>query len=475
MIRLWAGSEESWDMVLHAQQMVDEGIKAGRFSASSASDFPPIYQIQDGQAIVNIDGATVDGSAGFMRYFGVLGYDEIGQALIDVAMNPDVKSILMNINSPGGDVAGIVDMSKLIGQIGALKPMAGYTGKMMASAGYWMGSSIPGPVNAGPTAIIGSIGVLRVHSERSQQLTNDGVKTTIMRAGEHKALANPIEPLTEAAKAEIQQQLDDVHVMFKTTVAKNRPNMSADQLAEATTGKTYLGRRAVTSGLVDKISTLDETLKQLDKAKIVPNNPSKSKGQIMKITLSAEQQAKIASGVSIAEIGLTPEQVKAIADQNTADQKAQQEADAAKAKLEEDAAKAKAAETTTTTTTEVVMSAIDLLKSQLTAKDAELVTTKAELINLKASTQSANENSAGLLKIAQQATGQLQIALGNSSTTEAMDAATVIATHAKLNETFLSKFKVGGAAASTTVSDEAKPEDKATAELLSRLNAAKSK
>jgi signal peptide peptidase SppA len=435
----WAGSDESYELVVKAQAKVDDllakpGMTAGWLEDALAK-LPPLWRHEGSTAVVEVNGPVVNGSAGFMRLFGVLGYDDIGQAAVAAATHPDTKGMLYHINTPGGDVAGIVDMSALLGQLSSLKPSAVHTTELMASAGYWMASAIRGAISAGPTAVVGSIGVLRVHTETSKRLEEQGIKATVLRSGEYKAELNSIEPLTEGAKARAQEQLAEVHKLFRKQVAAGRPNLAADQLAEVTKGQTFLGQAAVKAGLVDKVQSFDLALKLLDKQKHSSNTPSNSKGKAMAITLTQDQLTALRAGKSMAEIGLhedgTPMTAEEIAarDQATADTAAAAELSTLKAEL----ATVKGQLTT-------VQGELASANTALTAARADVAAANVKVADL----QKVAQHHEGLLAIAKEATANMLIPMGGTkAAVDAMDAAGVVAEHARVKPEFLAKFPAG--------------------------------
>lgn len=455
---LWAGSQASYDAVALAEKKLEDGKRAGMYSGSP-DNLPPLWEKRGSVGVVSIDGSLIDGDSGWLRLFGIVGYENIAQATIDAASDPDVKSLLFHVNSGGGAVNGCADTGRLISQVSALKPSATYTSNMMASAAYWLGSSVQGDIHTSQTAEVGSIGVLTVTREYTKQLEAEGVKVTVLRSGDKKALSNPYEPLSDIAKADIEAKLADVHDIFKAAVAKNRPDMSAVDLKAATDGSTFLGKRAVTAGLADKVSTFEQALKLLDKAATKQDNSSKStKGSTMKVVLTAEQIAAISAGATLASLGIeehvpTPEEAAAkLAAKLEADAKL-----AADAKLEADAADAAA---------KLVADAgkpgdvVALLQSQLVTANAEAMSAKVALETLKVTTQSQTAAHDGLLKIAREAIGKMSVALGGSAAAaDTLDAAAAIAEHARIGETFKEKFKVGGVAASAAPAEKSAAAD----------------
>lgn len=447
---LWAGSQESFDVVLAAEKQVAEGMKAGRFSGSADDGLPPLWRKEGSTAVIKISGSLIDGDSGWMRMFGVTGYNNIAEATIAAATDPDVKSLLFHISSSGGQVHGMFETAKLLGQVSAMKPSLTFTDSTMASAAYSLGSSIAGEIHSTPTAESGSIGVLTVAREISKQLERDGVTVKVMRSGDMKARINPFEAMTPEAEAHLQSQLNDVHDMFRAQVAKNRPKMTAEDLVQATDGRTFLGKRAVSAGLVDKVSSFEQALKLLDKHSATQDTSSNSKGgKKMNIVLTQQQLAAIQAGATPLSLGIVLEgsaedQAAALAAATVADEV-----------VEDPKPVVETADKKPDTVAAPPVDAVALLQAQLTTTHANLVVTQAELLNLKASTQSAKTEHEGLLAIARASVGKMMIALGGSdAAAQSMDAATAIAEHAKVSTTFLTKFKTGQQTAATPVDNK---------------------
>ncbi len=439
MIKLWAGEDiSSFHLVLSAQAKVEAlrasaGMTAGMMDTMMA-ELPPLWRHEGGTAVIEVQGPLVAGSAGWMRLFGVLGYDDLAKAVIEAASHENTKRMLYHINTPGGDVTGLIEMGELLGQVSAMVPSATHTSEQMCSAGYWLASSIKNNyITTGPVAAVGSIGVLKLHRDVSQQLANDGVKMTVLRSGKYKAEINPIEPLTEAVQGRAEAQLADVHNMFRAQVAKGRPQLSAEELAEVTEGQVYLGARAVKAGLADKVGSFDLALKLLDKRKHSRDTSSNSKGKAMNLT--PEQLAAIAAGTPLQAFGLNTDGTAMSAEEITAytDKVA---ADAAAAT----AAAAAAAAPAITQPADADKGVVALLQEQLASANAKVVALSVAADKHTAMAASFD----GLLTIARKATANMLIPMGGTSAAvDGMDAAAIVAEHARVQPLFLEKFKAG--------------------------------
>jgi capsid assembly protease len=253
--QVWAGTQEALDLVLQASAEAVK-LQAARAGADPF-ELPPLVAIQDGVGVVDIKGPLISGSAGFMRLFGITGYSDIQEALGEVMSSSKVKSILLSVASGGGAVAGADETSLFIRRVSAVKPVFTYAGGNMASAALWLGSAgIKRYASA--TSIVGSLGVLLTHVERSEGMKKDGYGVTVMRSGKYKALANSLEPLSDLAKQELQAQVDGLNDIFEARIAENY-GVSARTVSERMgQGREFLGTAAVKAGLLEGIASFDE-------------------------------------------------------------------------------------------------------------------------------------------------------------------------------------------------------------------------
>jgi len=257
---LWAGTTESWQELVTTYEASTP--KLAELLAKSDSDgpeLPPIWERAGDVAVVNIHGSLVSGSSGWYRMFGILGYDDIQEALIEAVGDKQVKSILLNVRSGGGHVEGVSDLSHFISDVDGVKPVTTFASGTMASAAYWLGAN-GRHILAAETSVLGSLGVLIVHAERSKQYADAGLKVTVIRSGKYKALVNAYEPLTDAAKEELQTQVDYIDDLFMTHVGKSLGIDKKTVTSRMGQGREFIGRMAVDVGLAEEITNMTGAL-----------------------------------------------------------------------------------------------------------------------------------------------------------------------------------------------------------------------
>lgn len=182
----------------------------------------------------------------------------------DAAVNdPDIGAIVLDIDSPGGAVAGTPELAAKVFAARGKKPIIAVANGLMASAAYWIGSAADTAYATPSSEGVGSIGVFTVHEDISGMAEKQGVKFTVIKAGKHKAEASPYEPLSAEAEEFIQGQVDEVDQMFNAAIAKHRGIRVADVRAGFGQGRAFSAKQALDAGMIDSIATLDDVLASL--------------------------------------------------------------------------------------------------------------------------------------------------------------------------------------------------------------------
>lgn len=177
-----------------------------------------------------------------------------------------VGAIVIDVDSPGGAVNGVDELSTEIHKARGTKPVVAVANSLAASAAYWIASATDELVVT-PSGEVGSIGVLAAHEDASAAYETAGVRMTLITAGKYKAEGNPYEPLTEEARAAMQERVDEYYSMFTKAVARNRGVGVAAVREGYGEGRVVGARKALEAGMVDRIATLDETIDRLANAR----------------------------------------------------------------------------------------------------------------------------------------------------------------------------------------------------------------
>ncbi len=232
--------------------------KIGRPLASE----PKAYSVQDGVAILPIEGVIAKRANLFSQISGGVSTELVGRDFRDALADPAVHSIILTIDSPGGTVDGTQTLADLIAS--STKPVVSLASGTMASAAYWIGSAASSIYITDSTTVVGSIGVVATHQDVSKAQAAQGIKTTEIYAGKYKRIASSYEPLTKEGKQVMQDQVDYTYGLFVEAVAKQRGVSTDTVLQNMADGRIFIGQQAIDAGLVDGVSTLDVLVQQLN-------------------------------------------------------------------------------------------------------------------------------------------------------------------------------------------------------------------
>lgn len=213
------------------------------------------YTIENGVAILTISGPIVRKDSFWSLWLGCISIPTILSGLKAAYEDPAVKALVLYNDSPGGTAQGLEPIADLIHMIDQEKPVVSYATGMMASADYWIGSAARSIV-ADSTAHVGSIGVVIVHYDYSENDRQFGLKRTYLTAGKYKALGNDAEPLSSDARTMFEDQLNHYYSLFVDSVARNRNTDSQTVLDKMADGRVFIGRQALEAGLIDSLGSL---------------------------------------------------------------------------------------------------------------------------------------------------------------------------------------------------------------------------
>jgi signal peptide peptidase SppA len=169
------------------------------------------------------------------------------------------KAIVLDVDSPGGSVDGVMELASEIYGARRQKPITAVCNSMACSAAYWLASAA-GEVVITPSGQAGSIGVYMLHQDESEALRKDGIKITIIKAGKFKTEGNPSEPLSQEAYDAFLDKVNDYYGMFVKAVGQHRGASQAAVREGYGQGRSLLAADAVKQNLADRIGTFDDIL-----------------------------------------------------------------------------------------------------------------------------------------------------------------------------------------------------------------------
>lgn len=218
------------------------------------------YDNVAGIAVISICGTLVQKLGSLRPYSGMTGYDGIRQAFLSALSDPDVKGICLDIDSPGGEVAGCFDLVDEIYNARGKKPIHAILTENAYSAAYAIASAAD-RISVPRTGGVGSVGVITMHLDWTQRIKDDGLKVTIITFGSRKAEGSPYRELSEEALAAIQHDINTMGELFVNTVARNR-GISA-KIIKNTQAACFMAADGVELGLADEVCPPDAAFRNL--------------------------------------------------------------------------------------------------------------------------------------------------------------------------------------------------------------------
>jgi signal peptide peptidase SppA len=243
----------------HAMRMavLDEN-DFGTPRARIGNDRP--YDLVAGVAVIPVTGTLVQKLGTLRPYSGMTGYDGIRANLLTALDDPEAAAIVLDIDSPGGEVPGCFDLADAVYAARGQKPIWALLDEMACSAAYALASACE-RVTVPRTGISGSIGVVTMHVDFSKALEKEGIAVSFIHYGARKIDGTDALPLSKEARERIQRDIDATGDLFVATVARNRKLQAKavrDQEAD-----TFQGAAGIAAGLVDAVMAPDEAFAEL--------------------------------------------------------------------------------------------------------------------------------------------------------------------------------------------------------------------
>lgn len=267
---VWLLESTAAQTLYHAVQRID-WVAHLRADPPKLEPLAELVEAKNGKtvAVVNISGTLMKGRSS-------LGGTSTVQARRDVrnaANDPNVSAILLNIDSPGGTVAGLDDLAADVRAAGRAKPVWAQADDLMASAAYWVGSQAERIYANAPTALIGSIGTYLTVYDVSEAAARDGVKALHFSTGPLKGAGAQGTAVTPEQQAYFKGIVEGVQAEFDRAVKSGR-GLTAEQLAGVRTGGVWKAAEAQARGLIDGVQPVGKTIEQLARAAAGQGDPT---------------------------------------------------------------------------------------------------------------------------------------------------------------------------------------------------------
>jgi signal peptide peptidase SppA len=233
-------------------------VDRGGFLPKQAAE-SQLLSIEDGIGVVAIEGPILRKPDLFARiFFGATSSEDIGEALREAGERDDIKAVFLNIDSPGGTVAGTPELAAAVKALNGSKPVYAFSSGLMCSAAYWIASQARA-IYATPSAQVGSIGVVQAVIDNSAALDKAGIKVEVFSVGKYKAMGAPGTPLTDDQRELIQSNLAEIAAEFHDAVLSRGRAIPA----EAMEGQTFSGKQAQRHNLAGMVPDRADAMRRL--------------------------------------------------------------------------------------------------------------------------------------------------------------------------------------------------------------------
>jgi signal peptide peptidase SppA len=232
-----------------------------------------LLSVSDGIGIIDLHGPLMrqpDLISALL--FGATDMDLVTAAIAEAVARDDVKSVLLDINSPGGTVNGTPELAQAVADAAKLKTTYAFSAGQMCSAAYWIASQCDA-IYATPSARVGSIGVMLPFIDSTEKFRSEGLKVEVFAAGKFKGMATPGVPLSEEQRALIQSDIEEIAAEFKTAVLA-RGRKIPDSAMEGQSFSTRNAQRLNLAGMVKSRGEVLSRLRSMNAARV--DTPSRT-------------------------------------------------------------------------------------------------------------------------------------------------------------------------------------------------------
>jgi len=210
--------------------------------------FSGAYYLYNNQVlIVRVEGPIID-------------FQPTTLALRRAETDPKVKAVILYINSPGGYAQACLEIAGYVDALKKVKPVIAVMGAEAASGAYFI-ASFATHIYTHANTITGGIGVLAVWVDLTRYYNQSGIKIWVWTTGKEKDFGAEWRSPTPEEQAQIQSEVNELFQMLISTIKQNR-KLTTTAVEEITTGRVFLGSRAVDLSLADAIGDMVDAEKK---------------------------------------------------------------------------------------------------------------------------------------------------------------------------------------------------------------------
>jgi len=213
--------------------------------------------------LLDIDGVIsgAESSSNFLGFGTPSMVGRVREVLDRASKDEDVRAILLRIDSPGGTATASEQVYTEIMRFKARRqvPVVAQLLTTAASGGYYVAMAAD-TVQAHPTTVTGSIGVIFTSVNFVGLMNKLGVEDQTITGGKFKDAGSPFRRLTKEERGQLQSIVDDLHARFREIVAKGRPKLTSEEVTSLSDGQIYSAPQALGNSLVDRVGTLEDAV-----------------------------------------------------------------------------------------------------------------------------------------------------------------------------------------------------------------------
>lgn len=229
----------------------------------AANDGRASVVAQTGVSVIPVAGVLVPRGANLNLCETMTSYEGLRSSIRQAIADPLVERIVLDIDSPGGSVAGAFELAADIRAMSQQKPITGLVNFMAYSGGYLIASACT-EVVVSMTSGVGSVGVIASHVDQSAMAEKLGVKVTTVFAGAHKNDLTPHEPISDQSLRVLTDLVEESYTMF-TNAVSDYIGMPVSKV-RATEAGLFRGQSAITAGLAHRLSSPQDALDEISYA-----------------------------------------------------------------------------------------------------------------------------------------------------------------------------------------------------------------
>lgn len=300
----WAILEESLEMIMAVASRDQADVEAVMAKRGAMLEEDSSAQVRGSTAVIPVTGPIFRYANLFTMLSGATSVDQVASDIRAANENPLVRTIVLEINSPGGMLTGTSELAQLIKA--SPKRVIAYVDGMAASAAYWLASAAD-EIVMNDTAQVGSIGVVSTYSTEEDP-------TRVEIVSSQSPWKRP-DVRTDEGRAHVQALTDQLANVFIDTVAANRNVDRITVLTEFGAGALKVGKSAVEAGMADRIGSLEGLLTELAGPASTGTRSATmtmtKKGPVT-VSTTAELQNAVKAGHTIDEISVAEPDLAAV-------------------------------------------------------------------------------------------------------------------------------------------------------------------